>query len=407
MARLWSSGLELNTKTTNVELTEGTATATIQTSVVRSGTYASFLDNNGVFNPARLAYTFQASDAQDVFYARAYFYFTQIPTSASTNFFYFTRTNGDIKVGVHVFDNGTSKVLRLWNLEDGAQVGSDSPAIDLNTWYMVELKADTTTLASTSVEARLNGSSFASGSINLATGIGRVVVWQQTSSTPELIMYVDDIAINDDSGSFQNSWPGEGEIIHLRPNAVGDNSGWGIRAGSADDHWEETDEITPDDVGTYIQDVSNNQITDVNLDATPAALESTDTITCVQVGVRFAASFGGTAHPFVLRIKASASGTVEESGNITPASATYMTNTTAVPINYSLTLYDLPGASTTAWTKTDLDATQIGVRRSGTNTWNIRVSTLWLLVDHTPGAAAATAIKDFISSNGFWAFPRS
>ena len=101
---------------------------------------------------------------------------------------------------------------------------------------------------------------------------------------------------------------------------------------------------------------------------------------------------------FVLRIKASSGGTVEESGNIL-ATTTWQTNTAAAPRNYSLTLYDLPGASTTAWTKADLDTAQIGVKKiDGLAVLN-RISTLWLLVEHTPAVSVANDLSGVILRN--------
>ena len=147
--------------------------------------------------------------------------------------------------------------------------------------------------------------------------------------------------------------------------------------------------MTPDNVATYISEEALNSITDFNLDDTPAALASDDIINCVQVGVRFAVDNPAGSDPgFVLRVKASAGGTVEEGVEILTTSTTYNTNSVAIPHNYNLTLYDLPGASTAAWTKADLDAAQIGVRISTDTNDYPRVSTLWLLVEHQPAAGS-------------------
>lgn len=282
----------------------------------------------------------------------------------------------------------TNLTLELWNHEDNAQIGSDSSALSIDTWYRIELKVDCTTISSTSIEARIDGVAFASGTINLAAGVDQADffgIHQVAGFSHTGAYFWDDMAVNDDSGSFQNSWPGEGEIIHLRPNADGDNSGWTVILGGSQSG--ALDEVTPDDATTYVQTTVDGTITDVNIDATPAALASDDTINCVQVGIRMQNS-SNTGDEIVLRIKASASGTTEESGNI-EGNTSWNTNATAAPRNYQLTLYDLPGASTTAWTKSDLDSAQIGIKANQAG--DVRnVSTLWLLVDHKPAAAAAT-----------------
>lgn len=369
MARIGSSGAELQSVTGGVEILSGAPT--IDTSVFRSGA-ASYLTNS---SGEAWAYMFSASNLTQELYARVYVRCTDLP-SAEARLFGFLATGGQSQVSIRMNTDGT---LELWNDEDLAQIGLASSALDLNQWYRLEIKVDSTTLSATTAEARLDGVSFASGTANLSLGFGRVTV---VTGATSFIVYSDDMAVNNTSGSFQNSWPGEGEIIHLRPNANGDNSDW---TGTAGSNYENIDEITPDDATTIISSNTLDQITDVNLDATPAEVAADDTINVVQVGVRFNTNDATGVDPtFVLRIKASAGGTVEESSTITASSTTFGTNAPADPRIYALTLYDLPGASTTAWTKAELDTAQIGVRETLTETHAVQVTTMWLLVEHTP-----------------------
>jgi hypothetical protein len=98
----------------------------------------------------------------------------------------------------------------------------------------------------------------------------------------------------------------------------------------------------------------------------------------------------------VLRIKASSGGTVEEGTSIGTANVTWRTNATAVPRTHALTLYDLPGASSTAWTKADLDAAQIGVRATAADTLALYVSAMWVAVEFVPGANPPVAQNKFV-----------
>lgn len=83
-------------------------------------------------------------------------------------------------------------------------------------------------------------------------------------------------------------------------------------------------------------------------------------------------------------------GTVEESAGYRPGS-TYGSFPGLAAQLAPITLYDLPGASTTAWTATDLDNAQIGARISTTSALgNIRITAMWLVVDYTPAAASTT-----------------
>lgn len=384
MARLWSSGLELNTTTSNVEGLFVSGTNSIVTSVVRSGSYG--FRTNPTTSSGLGNYVFQSSDASGVFFGRVYLRIASLPTSDTEVCTFFSAGALGHKVGIRVTTTG---VAQLRNIEDSAQVGSDGPTLSTNTWYLVELKIDTSTLSSTVVEGKIDGTSFASGTINLANHVNRFTWGVQTSATADF--YFDDIAVNDSSGSFQNSYPGAGKIIHLKPNAAGDNTDW-------TNTYASTDEVTPDDATTLISSNTLDQISDFNIESSTMFMRSNATVNVVQVGVRFNGVGASANASFVLRVKASASGTVEESSAITPSNTTWVTNAAAAPRNYSLTLYDLPGASTTAWTRADLESAQIGVRLSATSTNAAQVSTLWMLVDYTDGAASGTPMKIKVGS---------
>src|SRR3990167_6860390 len=361
MARLWSSGFELNSLTAGVEVSLVFGTASIVTSPIRSGTYA--LRTNPTATFGAIEYNFASAGAGKLItYHRLYL---RIASSIDTT--------GRVIIVESSFEDPLVLVnitsgnqLQLLDQVNSTQIGDLSTALSNNVWYRIELKVDMTTLASTSIEARLDGTSFASGTVNWtgedSTGTGTVDIGPGGTKTCDI--YFDDIAINDSTGSFQNSWPGEGEIIHLRPNATGDNSAW-----------------TGDNT---------------DIDDTPAALASDDTINVVQVGVRFNGAGASANASFVTRIKKASAGTVAESSAITPSNTTWDTNADAVPRNYALTRYQDP--DNVNWTKATLDSTQIGVRLSSASTNAAQVSTLWLLVDHKPAEAAAGYGPVFISN---------
>lgn len=381
MARLKSIGFELNSTTSDVETTNNSG-GVISSATFRSGAYSFNKANGSTSANMRVAYA--SSDYTGAIYSRFYFRI-QTATSALQRIWTLQTSGVTRRVSIRVNANRT---LELWDESNVAQIGSDSSALALDTWYSVELLVDTTTLASSVVEARIDGSSFASGTVNLAGG-GSEFTNGFGASDSGCRLFWDDIAINDTSGSFQNSWPGEGSIVHLRPNATGDNDAWQDGAGGSS-NYQSIDEVTPNDASgsDYIASNSSGQIVDANIDATPAAIGASDTINVVQVGVRIASAFNSNSNSLVLRVKAAASGTVEESSTITTASTTWTTNSASVPRNYQLTLYDLPGASTTAWTKSDLDSAQIGARSTTPLGAGIRVSTIWMLVDYTSAPAS-------------------
>lgn len=375
MARLWSYGAELNTTTEGVEVDSLTGTGSIVTSPVRSGTYA--FRSNPSAGTGYLLYTYGAAAFTGKTYLRFYLYIASY-TDALDQICALRDSAGVALGSIRLNSTGT---LELWDDAGTVQLGSDSSALALNVWYRIELFADNDGTTGTALTAKIDGTQFATGTHSPSAGAVANQVRIGAATTTTCDIYFDDVAINDASGSFQNSYPGAGQIIHLRPNAAGDNAAWTIQTAEAN-NYQTVDEVTPDDSTSRVASTTLNETDDHNLDATPSSLAKDDTINCVQVGVRYSATSTVLVPSFVLRIKSAASGTVEESGNITPNATSYVTNATASPRNYSLTLYDLPGASSTAWSKATLDTAQIGYRISVDDTVSVNISTVWLLVDY-------------------------
>lgn len=389
MGRIWQAGAELQSVATGVEFTAITTSGpALETTTKRSGAAAWRITNTTNIEGLRNV----ISNSQGSFFFRFYVYIVTLPTG--TKMIGGFSQAGTYKIGVRVTSGG---VLQFWNQEDSAQVGSDSSALSTATWYRIEIKCDSTTLATTAVEANAyadtpGASSFwnPSGTIDITTNPNSVRCGTDGSdATFDFI--VDDLAVNDTTGSIQNSWPGEGEIIHLYPNSNGDNSGWTGSDGDSTDNYLLVDEFPPDDATTYVQSNTSGQIDDYNIDAAPSEIASDAIINVVMVGCRAAVENATGADPdFVLRIKASSSGTVEESANLDVNTVTWLSpvpGPQTPPDTYRLVLYDLPGSSTSLWTKADLDTAQIGVRESVTDTHFARVSSIWLSVDFKPATA--------------------
>src|SRR5688572_2169742 len=287
MARLWSAGAELQTATAGIEFSSiSTNAPAISTSVKRSGNASWLLTNTSAAEGFRQQHT----ASQGSYYFRFYLYVEALPSSTAVLGGF--RTTGVSKATIRLT---TSGALQLFDTEDGIQIGSNSSDLSLDTWYRIEVHADTTTLSSTSVEARAyvdtpGATAFwnPSGTMNIANNANNVGCYTGGGDAT-LIYYVDDLAVNDTTGSFQNSWCGEGKVIALRPNGDGDNSQWTGSDGNSTDNYLLVDE-TPPDSADYVQSNTNNQIDDYNFEATPAALGASDVINVVQVGVLAAVS---------------------------------------------------------------------------------------------------------------------
>lgn len=394
MARLWSSGFELNTTTTDVEWGAALSTPSIQTGTVRTGTYALEITSLASGTGKGLPYTFVSANANGPYYCRFYFRYATLPTANNTILRIGSSGPAEL-VNIKLSSTG---VLRLFNTT--TQVGSDSSAINVNTWYRVEVLFDATGGAGAGIaRARIDGVEFAaSTSLTYGAGVNKIIVGGNLALTAETQTtgdwFFDDIAINDSNGSFQNSYPGAGSIIHLKPNAAGDSNGFlvqvGGTAGSAN-NYTRVNEVTPDDATTYNGAALLNAEDLFNVD--DSGIGGADTVNVVAVGARMADLVGADATAaFKLEIEKTSGGTKSQSSTIIPNSTSWLTNASASPRNYALTTYQDPDSSN--WTKTTLDSMQIGYTQTATNVQTIAVSTVWALVDYTPLASPAPNVSD-------------
>lgn len=390
MARLYQSGFELNSTASDMEWTT-VSRATVTTSNARTGTYSGNLSSAGA-GAAFFQYQFDSSNVQRVLYLRAYMYLTSWPNSSSTTIMVFESASGTRKLSIQA--GASNGKFKLYNEEDGSQVGSDSSTLSLNTYYRFELKIDTTTLASTAVEAKIDGTTFASGTIDLASGVSFFRLGSYGGDSGLTGLYYDDIALNDGTGSFQNSYPGSGKVIHLRPSAAGDSNGFlaqiGGTVGSAN-NYTRVNEVTPDDATSYNGSALLNAEDLFNAD--DSGIGSSDSVNVVAVGVRMAdlVATDSTA-AFKVELEKTASGTKSQSAAIAPNSTAWLTNSAASPRNYPLVTYQDPDAAD--WAKTTLDSMQIGYIQTATNVRTIAVSTLWASVDYTPSTTLNVNVSD-------------
>jgi hypothetical protein len=120
--------------------------------------------------------------------------------------------------------------------------------------------------ATDELELRLDGTLVAVGTgLNMTDLLpGRLTAGADSISNPGGFVYVDDVAVNDDQGTDQNSWPGEGKIVLLKPvSDDGANSNIGAdawRAGNSGttNLWTAVDNTPP--VGAISPGTTTSQI---------------------------------------------------------------------------------------------------------------------------------------------------
>lgn len=392
MARLFSSGFELNSTATRMEWSNVSGSPAISTTTVRTGTYAGRIRGLASGSAQYFSQQVLGSGATaNVCYIRFYLYVNTLPSAANTIFFAGggLGTAGLIKLT-------SSGALQLFN--NTSQVGSDSSNLSTGVWYRVELYQDKSGAGGSHVlTGRIDGTDFASSSsLTLSDGAHDIYLGGNTKSEAQTVgeWFFDDVAINDNTGSYQNSWPGDGGIIHLKPNGAGDNTDWTGYIGTGA-NYERVDEVTPDDNTSGVRSFTTGQIDDYNIEA--SGLSGSDTINVVSVGFRANRSTGTTSSTFNVRLKDSSGGTVTESSTFSADTTTWRTHTTAsnVTTPYPIISYTRPGGSN-AWTSSYLDTAQIGAKIvSGSGDRYVQLSAIWACVEYTANASPPSSPKNF------------
>lgn len=129
-------------------------------------------------------------------------------------------------MSIRISRTGDFVNLSLW--VNNQQVDTYSEAFLCNTWARIEwhLLVDDT---NGSIEVRRNGDTLLSYSGNtdpLGSGHIRYLCLGCMDDYNQYYVYFDDVAVNDTTGSKNNSWPGRGRIIFLSPKADGNHIEW-------------------------------------------------------------------------------------------------------------------------------------------------------------------------------------
>lgn len=373
--RIWSTGIELATSTSNVEWDTTVGGLTVTTTQARSGNY-DFLASTTVSQAQFIRHQFQSDNIVDIF-VRTYIYLNS-PPSATTSTKIISYCDSTLFCGANVALN-SNRTVSVKNQLNVVQ-SSSTLTIPLATWTRLEM-AYYDTQATNTLAIYIDGTLATATSTTDIGGGGIVEIG--AVSTSSMSAYFDDIAVNASStGNNQNTIPGSGKIIHLRPNATGDYD-TGIKIGAAT-AWQATNEVTPNGSTSYFMVTSTvNGGASVNLDpAASGTIVTGDTINLVQVGSYVNASTSASDN-FTLKLESQANGTTASSSPVTLAVTTWNPHDDTAPKVYKITSYTNPQAGG-GWTPALLDTAQIAFTSSTDAVPYPGVSTLWLLVDYTP-----------------------
>ncbi|MFI0530315.1 hypothetical protein ACH3XX_09725 [Streptomyces scabiei] len=393
MARMWTCGFELQSTSAEFGVNSGaivTGAPSISTSVHRVGT-ASLRINSSAATQF-IEHQITTGVVMRTLH-RLYLRIATLPDTA-TNIYGIGQNN--YFPGLLRLQTDGTLVLRDGFTE--TTLTGTSAALTTGRWYRVELDYTDVSGALTSgvsaFKGYLDGVQFSNAMCSNINGFSRIRMGVQLAATTDF--YMDDVAINDTTGSAQTGLPGPGSVVHLRPNAAGDNNGWATAVGGtagAANNYTRVSERPPDDATSYNQTTATGTTTidDFNVeDRATAGIGASDTISLVQVGGRVA-SDNTTAASIVYRLKGQSSGTVQESASVTVANTSWSVHAGQSPRPYQLTAYVNPQGSA-AWTPSALDGIQVGVRGDVSQTTVRRVSTLWALVEFQPLTSAALTL---------------
>lgn len=396
MARLWSSGFELQSAVALMEYDNASSSApTISTSIKRSGLAS--MRFNPSSNVKYVTKQYNATiGAGNRFFVRFYMYVATLPAADTM---IWANCSALVSPGrtPRLFLKATGKLgIAEGSGSTHTYKGTESGVLSLNTWYRIEVdyngaSADATTvyLDGVDVTGSIQGGD---GTFNTAGCCRFGAFTDVEAGSTSCDLYIDDIAINDTAGSDQNGLPGAGSIVHLLPNAAGDLNTWQTSAGGAGSstNFQAVDEATPpDDATTYLKRIATTiKNDDYNVDSSASAgIGSGDAVTLVEVGIRGGAisATASTDRDVLLRIKGQASGTVVKSANSTNRLNIngWTTHSAAKPQTSKLVRYTNPQGNV-AWTPAALDTMQIGVENQTSVTTEVRVSSLWALVEYVP-----------------------
>jgi hypothetical protein len=263
-------------------------------------------------------------------------------------------------------------------LSNGSVTATTSSAVAINGWTLLEWYQN---YDATDASVKIAGVEEISGA---DVGVAVLSSIGVNGGSLGADLWVDDAALNDTAGSYNNSWVGAGAVVQLVPGSDTATINWSTTGGA---HYTEVDDAAGTlDTTTYVSTVSKtDQLEDRwNLTDTPGSVASGDTINAIFFGVRGGGDatttrqgllkiIDGVGNDLSTIIDWNINGwkTVEGNQGDLPGSV------------YRLERTILFGA---ALTKSYVDGLIACVNDYNTNTRLIRVTAVWATVDYTPAA---------------------
>lgn len=419
MARIGFSGFAANDPSTGGNL-DGLWTATRESIIIRNGRFSAKCDsgagNSAVGCRHPDSSIVSGAGVTRICYARAYFYFNSLP-GVTTAIMCPAYKNGSTNLDCILKVDSTGHLIaRIQNSSDSSP---SVVALSIQTWYRIEMKctfsinAGNTQISASIDDVLLDGVStgisrgaIADSSAPITATFGGIgsgaflLVWGWlTAPGANTVCYVSDIAINDDQGANQNSYPGSGKCVLLLPISNNNTSDakWTDNSGTQVNMWQGVANTPPKGIATaqtpaysYIKNAGGEAGTTGSYYANMATYSSVgiaagDTINCIYF-VEVDGEESGTGSK-LLNFEVISNPVMASPGNVTAgndagAQGTYATNwathKSAMTYNPSVTVGVSP---------------VMRARRPETATRVASVCFMGMYVDYTPSSASPKRMR--------------
>jgi hypothetical protein len=328
VARVFTSGGEIYLHTASAAFTPdgyiGAGTVILQAVTFRSGAKAWKCGDAGANVGGRIQFQTALSGSATRYY-RIYILTTDTVSANSIILAPDATTGSNFNITMKT--DGTVQLV-LGNVLQG----SASAALNDGLWHRIEIKAVDNGTQWTAGELRVDGVTIHSftGATQTLGSRGFFAGFVLATSGTNKFIYVDDVAMNDSTGSVNNDWCGPGKVVLLRP--ISDNArgtGWTTDSAGTTNFFNCEDNTPPagiaDTVGgagtSQIRNATANANSDVDLDMTSystAGISTSDMVRAVTPIISTAApvvtaakqgEVGVVSNPTITNLALSSTGT--------------------------------------------------------------------------------------------------
>jgi len=253
---------------------------------------------------------------------------------------------------------------------------TSATALSINRWHMIEVRIKSGNAGVGIVELRLDGVSQGSNNSIEIPDNNAVFNLDGTGNLSGSNIWYDDVAINDPTGSFNNSWPGEGFIETMLPNSDVATGAWTAVGGAGPLFDAVDDGSNPDEDTSYVVSVSATLNNEVRFGLTDVSEFYQDGAEAAAVTVGILVKGTGTQSRTVKT-------QLRDANNNTQDGADFNWGDTTFYASYhpTLTIERTMGGSPVAITKSYVNGLQLAFIETNSNNREVRCTAAWVNVE--------------------------